>query len=104
MNIIKQIIKSYTSYVCFCCFSILHLNAQPGVKIGANEPAHPSAILDMNIENHGVLFPSVGITNASISDPVLSPAIGLLVFAEAGESNGLKGKGFYYWDSKWKKM
>ena len=78
--------------------------SQGSVKIGSAAPPHPSAILDIQVENYGVMIPEVSLTNALKAAPVISPANGLLVYSEASLDSGLLGQGFYYWEGRWKKL
>lgn len=80
-------------------------HAQSAVKIGSSSAPHPSAVLDMQIENHGMLFPTLSITNASLAFPTVSPATGLFAFSDvSGADNGMLGPGFYIWEGQWRKL
>lgn len=82
-------------FVSMICPSISF--AQTGVLIsGAAGTADPSAMLEINSTNRGLLLPRVnlvGLTNAS--SPISGPATGLLVYNLGG--GGVPAVGLYYW-------
>ncbi|NPA34615.1 MAG: hypothetical protein GXO48_06800 [Chlorobi bacterium] len=79
-----------------------------GTSIGINTTTpSPSAILDINSTNQGVLFPRVTLNAANNPAPVTSPATGLMVYntATAGTGNNAVSPGYYYWDgSRWTRL
>ncbi|MFL9483318.1 tail fiber domain-containing protein [Chitinophagaceae bacterium LWZ2-11] len=89
-------------------FTIGGIQAQTrsaGVGIGTMNPDY-SAILDLrNGAGKGLLIEQVSLTDASIPAPVPLKSSGnltqgLLIYnTNTSISNGLQGKGFYYWDS-----
>ncbi len=65
---------------------------------GAN--ADPSAMLDVNSSDKGMLIPRISLSSTTVSTPVTTPATGLMVFNTA--TVGDVTPGFYYWDgSQW---
>ncbi|TAL58731.1 MAG: hypothetical protein EPN85_10905 [Bacteroidetes bacterium] len=65
--------------------------------------ADPSALLDVNATNTGILIPRVNlISNTDAAVPIASPATGLLVYNTNTSMTNGNGAGFYYWDgAKW---
>lgn len=74
--------------------------AQQGVKISANagsSPA-PSAILEVESANKGVLFPKVALSSISSPAPIGNPIEeGLMVYNTV--DNAELDKGYYFWNS-----
>ncbi len=69
-----------------------------------DEPADPSAMLDIISSSKGLLIPRVVLTtDLNSPDPISNPANGLMIFNQgANQENGI-----YYWDStqsKWVKI
>jgi len=75
--------------------SVAFLRAQSVVISETESTPDPSAILDVQSTEKGVLVPRVTLESISSSDPVTDPAEGLLVYNSSGDLP----KGFYYWDS-----
>ena len=76
------------------------------VGIGTSTP-NPSAQLDVFSNNKGFLPPRVALVSINVSNPVLAPATGLLVYntATAGNSPNSVFPGYYYWNgSMWSKI
>lgn len=63
------------------------------VGIGTATP-HPSAKLDIEDTNKGLLVPRIDIPNLSAAAPVTAPETSLLVY----NTNTTTGLGYYYWD------
>ncbi len=65
-----------------------------------NLPPDPSAGLDVKFSNKGLLPPRVELTAPYVAAPVVSPAIGLLVYntATAGNPPDNVVPGYYYWN------
>ncbi len=77
-------------------FTIL-IHAQVG--IGTPNP-DPSAMLQINSKNKGILLPSVALVSSTDQITVQNPAEGLIVWNNG--SGTLAETGFYYWSkSKW---
>lgn len=69
------------------------------VGIGTSSP-NPSAMLEINSANKGVLFPSVSLDSETDNITIPSPAEGLIVWNN-GQA-GLVETGFFYWNNaKW---
>ncbi|WP_144080173.1 hypothetical protein [Flectobacillus major] len=70
------------------------------VKVGNNPTTiTPSAILDVESTNKGVIFPRVALTSTTDQTTISSPATGLLVYCTG--TAGLTA-GYYYWNgSNW---
>jgi len=67
-----------------------------GVSINTtNNPPDPSAILDIQHDNKGILIPRVSLLSlTSQTTPVENPAEGLLIY---NDDETVVPKGFYYW-------
>jgi len=62
---------------------------------------HPSAGLDVDFGDKGILVPRVDIEDLSTSSPVTNPEVSLLVY----NTNETSGVGFYYWNgTEWTPM
>lgn len=73
--------------------------SQAQVGIGTPSPK-PSAMLEINSNNKGVLFPSVALNSDTDNTTIVSPADGLIVWNN-GQA-GLLETGFFYWNNaKW---
>lgn len=83
------------------------------VGIGTQSP-HSSAILDITSGSKGVLLPQTWLFNVDSSSPIQSyrdysndyTPFGLLVYNyNPATTNGLQGKGFYWWNGyRWHKL
>jgi uncharacterized protein (TIGR02145 family) len=65
-----------------------------------NSSAHSSAMLEVKATDKGFLPPRVELTTVNSASPIVSPAIGLLVYntATAGISPNNVIPGYYYWN------
>mgnify|MGYP001020783092 CR=1 FL=1 len=87
--------------------SILLLNMQMyaqnlGIGPDTFDP-DPSAGVEMQFTNKGLLIPRVALTNTSSASPITSPANSLLVYNTA--TTGDVTPGYYYWTgSKWMRL
>lgn len=92
----------YKSKLQFGIFIFLLLNfntAKAQVGIGTPSP-DTSAMLEINSENKGVLFPRIALKSATDNVTVSSPTNGLIVWNNG--QGGLTDTGFYYWNNlKW---
>jgi len=78
--------------------SIFHKGA---VNIGAST-GDPSAILDVQADNQGVLMPRVALDSATDVKTIPNPAIGLLVY-NTGNKTTFPTEGYLFWDGMaWK--
>lgn len=77
-------------------------------KIGKNPTTiAPSAVLDIDSDNKGVLFPRVALTSTTDVATIGSPAEGLTIYnnATAGTAPNNVTPGYYYWNgTKWTKV
>jgi len=79
--------------------------AQVGVGINTTgAPPAPSAILDVQSTNQGILIPRVSLTNAALGDHSADPVVPnpnnrLFVFNNNAAVPGGNGVGLYYYDS-----
>jgi hypothetical protein len=97
-NILLLIILLVASYT---------IKAQPeGVSIKKNSsPPHPTAMLEVDATDKGVLIPRVALTYSAMAGPIAGapvPANSLLVYntsANFTTTNSGSGTGFYYWYS-----
>ncbi|MFI0425315.1 MAG: beta strand repeat-containing protein [Flavobacterium sp.] len=96
-NIQKLALGSIFALAC-----TLNLNAQVvSQKVGDNPTMiSPSAVLDIESLNKGVLVPRMALTGATDVTTVVSPATSLLVYntATAGIAPNDVTPGFYYWN------
>ncbi|NPA34746.1 MAG: hypothetical protein GXO48_07465 [Chlorobi bacterium] len=77
-----------------------HMNAQQ-IGIGTTTP-HPSAALEINSANQGILIPRVALQGPKDSLTIPSPAVSLLVYNTG--TPGLEA-GYYYWNGNtWNKL
>ena len=69
---------------------------------GENSTADASAMLEVRSDNKGFLPPRIELTAVNSASPIVSPAIGLLVYntALAGISPNNVIPGFYYWNGE----
>jgi len=80
--------------------TVTSLHAQVAINNSAANP-DASAILDLQSGNSGVnkgfLPQAVTLTNVNTAAPVVTPAVGLIVYSPAGPVGG-NGAGYYYWN------
>ncbi|MEK9603814.1 MAG: tail fiber domain-containing protein [Flavobacteriaceae bacterium] len=94
-------------FLLFTLFCVSSLSAQHG--LGTNTP-NPSAALEIVSPDKGLLIPRMALTTSATFSPITglpsSTHNGMLVYntntatettSGSGDSNGLKGAGFYYW-------
>jgi hypothetical protein len=99
-------IKKIVSIIVLSCLTLIGSaqNGAEGVSIApVVTPPDPSAMLDVQSSNKGILIPRVNLTSATDQITVPSPVKSLMVFNEvnAGISTSLS-EGYYYWDGvKW---
>lgn len=97
--------KKVTLFITIIALTTLFISSNmfaQGVSINKDgEPAHESAILDIDASDKGVLFPHVELVSAN--DPINDPAEGLVVYNTS--PTAYDGKGYYYYDgSDWKPL
>ncbi len=65
-----------------------------------NSSAHPSAMLEVKSTDKGFLPPRVALTAITAADPVVTPAVGLLVYNTATDGTTPDNviPGYYYWN------
>ncbi|MFN5224177.1 MAG: tail fiber domain-containing protein [Bacteroidota bacterium] len=75
-----------------------------GVSVSpAGTPADPSAALDLNYVDKGLLVPRVSLVQTTSSSPVLAPATSLLVYNTTTINDVTPG--YYFWDGlKWARL
>ena len=75
------------------------VNAQVGIKSSTDNSVtnfpHPSAALDVQSSNKGLLLPRVPLTSKTASTPVVTPSPGMLLYNNATTLP----KGIYTWDT-----
>ncbi len=103
-QIIKLIMKT-TFLFLTQLFILFQVNAQ-SVGINTNNP-DPSAAMDINSNDHGLLIPRINLQSLNDVATVVSPATGLLLYNMNAAIPG--GKGFYFNNgtaaaASWKKM
>ncbi len=95
--------KKIVFFLVLLLFSSGLLFSQVGINTGNNAP-DPSAGLDVNFTNKGLLPPRVALTAINSALPVTAPAVGLLVYntAVSGTPPNNVVAGYYQWDgTKW---
>lgn len=77
----------------------LYSYTQVSINTDGSQP-DSSAMLDVKSNNKGFLPPRVALSNINSSDPITSPAIGLLIYntANSGTPPNNVMKGYYYWN------
>lgn len=105
----KNKIKQITAAIALTLGLINMANAQVTTqKIGANPTTiAPSAVLEIESANKGVLFPRVNLTSTTDAVTIASPAEGLTIYntATAGTAPNNVSPGYYYWNgTKWTKV
>lgn len=97
----------------FYLFSVLTLTvnlclfSQNVVINTTGNPADPSAMLDVQSNNKGLLIPRIALTGTSDNTTILSPATSLLIYntATAGSGGTAVTPGYYYWNGgAWTKL
>lgn len=108
----KKIIVTLLSIVSVCSA----IAQTEGVSIKSTlGPPNPNAMLDVESTNKGVLIPRVALVSLNSTQPIANSGPlekGLMVYntnesytTPTNQSNGLQGKGFYYWNTaKWVKI
>jgi len=95
--------KKYFGLLLIFSFFAKIVIGQVSINIDNSQP-DSSAMLDIKAVNKGLLPPRIELTGINIAAPVVSPAIGLLVYntATSGEPPYKVTPGYYYWDgSNW---
>jgi hypothetical protein len=89
---------------CIIAAGTMTLNAQNvGISPAPGSPPDPSAGLDVNFSNKGVLIPRVGLTGKNDNTTIPSPATSLLIYNNG--SGGFTPTGYYYWNgSEWVRL
>ncbi len=86
------------------CFLLSGIKAQNVAINGTGALPDPSAMLDVNAADKGILIPRVALTDVTVAAPVTTPSTSLLVFntATAGVSPNDVTPGYYYWNgTRW---
>ena len=87
------------------CNSLIYDNGT-NVAIGTSVP-NSDAILELYSTNKGFLPPRVALVDASLPNPLSSPAAGMLVYNTATSGTGQNAvvPGYYYWDgTRWQRL
>lgn len=104
-NKIQHIISAMALTLGFSYTANAQVTAQ---KIGTNPTTiAPSAVLDIESANKGVLFPRVALTSTTDVTTIASPATALTIYntATAGTAPNNVTPGYYYWNgTKWTKV
>ena len=90
-----------TAFVITVLISKAQTNGSEGVSIAPNvTPPHPSAMLEVDATNKGLLIPRVALTSTTDATTITSPATSLLVYNTNTASD--VSPNFYYWNgTKW---
>lgn len=77
------------------------LNAQVAINNDGSSP-DPSAMLDIQSTDKGLLIPRVELVSADSPSPITNPAVGLVVcnVIYSGMDRALVTPGFYYWNGQ----
>lgn len=87
-------------FVALLLFACSQMTQSQGVAIAPYDTvAHPSAGLDVNFANKGILIPRVSLTSITDTLTIPSPATSLLVFNTNPNITNGNGVGFYYYCS-----
>jgi uncharacterized protein (TIGR02145 family) len=93
----------------FLMLTLIMLSAasvQAQVTIGADEPPHSAAVLDLQ-SNLGLKLPTVALNDVSVfqlleaDNENIATATGITVYNSSDETIGGSGKGIYVWEGKW---
>lgn len=79
------------------------LSAQVGINTDNSQP-DPSAMLEVKSSTKGFLPPRVALISINSTNPIATPAVGLLVYntANAGTPPNNVVQGYYYWNgTRW---
>jgi hypothetical protein len=96
--------KKFTFYIVmiFCCIVNLTMAQNIGISPNGSTP-HPSAGLDVNFADRGLLIPRVSLVNTTSASPVTEPAVSLLVYNTATTGNVTPG--YYFWNgTAWSRL
>jgi trimeric autotransporter adhesin len=86
----------------FCVIGTFSFSQNVGISPSGSVP-HPSAGLDVNFADKGLLIPRVSLSNTTSANPVTDPAISLLVYNTA--ATGDVSPGYYFWNgSAWTRL
>lgn len=82
--------------------SLLFIKSFGQIGIGVSNP-DPSAMLEINSKNKGILIPRVSLTSATDQTTIPSPTTGLMVYNNGNAE--LKFKGFVFWNgTEWRSI
>jgi hypothetical protein len=82
-------------------FLVCAINNIKAQSVGINTVSpNPSAVLDVESFDKGLLIPRVALTQTNLPTPITAPAVSLMVYntAFAGASPNEVVPGYYYWD------
>jgi hypothetical protein len=88
----------------FVFFGLLSFAKAQNIGINTTgTPPHPSAGLDVDFNNKGLLIPRVAITSYTDVTTIPSPTTSLLIYNTG--TGGFSPAGFYYWDgTQWVRL
>jgi hypothetical protein len=102
---VKQILmKKLVHFFLLSTISIAMFAQNVGINATGAAPA-PSAGLDVNFTDKGILIPNVALTALNLAGPITSPATSLLVYNTVTANTGVAAPpnnispGYYYWNS-----
>jgi len=101
-TLLDSSIKLTSFSIIFILLSPVWTFAQQGVAISSDGSSpDPSAMLHVIANDKGVLIPNLILNDTATADPVMDPAIGLLIY----NGGGMEPHGFYYWDgNQWQPL
>jgi hypothetical protein len=90
----------------FLMLTLIMLSAasvQAQVTIGADEPPHSAAVLDLQSDNLGLKLPTIELGDVSVFQlsGTATNADGIMIYNSSEETIGGSGKGIYVWEGKW---
>ncbi len=103
----KLNVKIISIFILLILFFNIRAVAQNVAINTTGTATNPSAGLDVDFPNKGLLIPRVPLTASNAAGPIAAPATSLLVYntATAGASPNQVTPGYYWWDgSKWKRF
>jgi uncharacterized protein (TIGR02145 family) len=96
--------KQKLFFLMLTLFVLSAASVQAQVTIGADEPPHSAAILDLQSDNLGLKLPTIELGDVSVFQlsGTSVDADGIMVYNSKDETIGGNGKGIYVWEEdKW---
>jgi uncharacterized protein (TIGR02145 family) len=95
--------KQKLFFLMLTLFMLSVASVQAQVTIGADEPPHSSAVLDLQSDNLGLKLPTIELGDVSVFQlsGTTTNAEGIMIYNKSDETTGGSGKGIYVWEGKW---